>query len=170
MPPPARLYSLQNEIGVLREKQTAVLEDLSFARAAKRRAEDEVKEERSVRRKLEKHLKAMEDALARSKRMEDTALDQVKTEVEARRRAEALLADFKASKEQAERSIGGSGQSLFTSNTNDAAVLFQLASLIRGLPSNERTIALPFSNGGSIPSSGHVNASGDIAITGSSET
>ena len=168
MPPPARLYSLQNEIGELREKQTAVLEDLSFARAAKRRAEDEVKEERSVRRRLEKHLKAMEDALARSKRMEDTALDQVKTEVEARRRAEALLADFKAGKEQAEQSIGGSGQSLFTSNTNDAAVLFQLASMIRGLPSNQRTIALPFANGGSIPSSAHVN--GDIAITGPSET
>ena len=104
MDPAARLYALQNEISALREKQNVVLEDLSVARAGKRRAEDEVKEERSVRRKLEKHIKATEDALSRSKRMEDAALDQVKREVEARRRAEGLLADLKARKEQAEQS------------------------------------------------------------------
>lgn len=127
----ARLHSLQNEIGALREKQTAVLEDLSFVRAAKRRAEDEVKEERSIRRKLEKHLRTAEDSLARSKRMEDAALDQVKREVDARRKAEELLAATKAERDRA------GGSSLFAHpNANDAAMLLQLASMIRGTSSN----------------------------------
>ncbi|KAF8586692.1 hypothetical protein K439DRAFT_926412 [Ramaria rubella] len=152
----AKVYtmSLQSEISVLHEKQNAVLEDLSVTRAAKRRAEDEVKEERSVRRKLEKHLRATEDALSRSKRMEDAALDQVRREVEARRKAEALLAEFKANKEQAELSTSGSGQSIFTSeNSNNAAVLFHLASMIRGVPSSDRSASLSFGNGGPTASS-----------------
>ncbi|KAF8515443.1 hypothetical protein JB92DRAFT_2914791 [Gautieria morchelliformis] len=163
MASPAQLYSLQNEIGALREKQNTVLDDLSHARAAKRRAEDEVKEERSVRRKLEKHLRATEDALARSKRMEDAALDQVKREVEARRRAEALLADLKSKKEQAEHSGFGPGQSLFTSNSHDSAVLFHLASMIRGVPSSDRIV---MASGESGVSSARVG--GDLAITGPS--
>lgn len=168
MLPSAQLCSLQNEISALHEKQTAVLEDLSFARAAKRRAEDEVKEERSTRRKLEKHLRATEDALARSKRMEDAALDQVKREVEARRRAEGLLADLKVRKEQTEQSVHGAGQSLFTSNSNDAAVLFQLASMIRGASSNDRAVGLPLTSGGSIPSTARFG--GDLGISGPSES
>ena len=144
---PARLYNLQNEIGALREKQNALLADLSFARAAKRRAEDDVKEERSVRRKLEKHLRATEDALGRSKRMEDAALDQVRREVESRRRAEGLLADIKA-RNEVETSIRGYGAGhalLANPSANDAAVLLQLASLIRGVPSSA---ALQFGTGG----------------------
>lgn len=167
MDPLVRLHSLQNEIGALREKQNAVLEDLSLARAGKRRAEDEVKEERSIRRRLEKHLKSTEDALARSKRMEDAALDQVKREVEARRRAEGLLASLKARKEQAEQSIIAE-QSLFNSNPNDAAVLFHLASMIRGASSNEHPSVLPLASGGSMASSARIM--GDIAITGHSES
>lgn len=55
-----------------------------------------MKEERAVRRKLERDLKQAEDALKRSKRMEQTALDQFRTEVEFRRKAEVLLTNMKA--------------------------------------------------------------------------
>jgi hypothetical protein len=162
MASPAQLYNLRDEISALREKQNTVLDDLSHARAAKRRAEDEVKEERSVRRKLEKHLRTTEDALARSKRMEDAALDQVKREVEARRRAEALLADLKSKKEQAEHSGCGPGESLFNTNSNDTAVLYHLASMIRGFPPSDRTV-MPFPRGELGASSACVG--GDLAIT-----
>ena len=100
--------------------------------------------------------------------MEDAALDQVKREVEARRRAEGHLADFKAKKEQAEQSVGGSEQSIFNSNSNDAAVLFHLASMIRGVSSNNHPIAMPLAGGGSAVPPSRIG--GEISITGQSES
>ncbi|KAF8507455.1 hypothetical protein BU17DRAFT_71157 [Hysterangium stoloniferum] len=95
-----KLSRLQTELGILHEKQNSAIADLSLTRAAKRKAEDDVREERSFRRKLEKELRTVEDALKRSKRMEDAALDQVKREVEARRKAENLLAELRAKREK----------------------------------------------------------------------
>ncbi|KIJ49351.1 hypothetical protein M422DRAFT_27709 [Sphaerobolus stellatus SS14] len=127
----SQVFSLQNEIRSLRDKQDAFLEDLSMARAAKRRAEDEVREERVVRRKLEKDLRALEDTLARSKRMEMAAFEQVKREVEARRKAENLLNQLQA-ESQATASTSLTSRPV---EASPATALLQLINLLQSIPS-----------------------------------
>jgi len=119
---------LQKEVCALRERQDIVMEELSSVRAAKRRAEESIKEERTARRKLEKDLRVMEDALSRSKRLESTALDQVKREVEARRQAQNLVEKLKG---DAQKSTAGPCP---VPNANSAAALLQLLTLLRNIP------------------------------------
>ncbi|GJJ06208.1 hypothetical protein Clacol_000397 [Clathrus columnatus] len=96
----SQLNKLQEENKALRSKLASVMDDLSEVRIGKRRAEEEMKEERAVRRKLESDLKHSEDSLRRSKRMEETALEHIKREVESRRKTEALLANNEKTQQQ----------------------------------------------------------------------
>jgi chromosome segregation ATPase len=128
-----KLNRLQTELGMLHEKQTSAIADLSLARAAKRRAEDDVREERSIRRRLERDLRTVEDALKRSKRMESAALDQIKREVDARRKAENRLAELKAENHESPRPIA-----------DPSSMLLHLVSVLRNVnPIDHPTSAGP---------------------------
>lgn len=123
-----QINHLQNENKTLHSKCSDLLDDLAEARAGKRRAEDEIKEARVIRRRLERDLKEADDALRRSIRIEKTALEQIKTEVENRRRAEAVLDSMKA-------------QQLQTSTDSQQNILLQLTSFIQKLSRSEHSNA-----------------------------
>lgn len=161
----SQVLILQREIRSLRDKQDAYIEDVSVARAAKRRAEEEVREERAVRKKLESDIRVLEIALSRSKRMENSALDQVKTEVEARRKAEGLVRTLKAeSREAAAARVAKSSTPAASSSTATSAVnpsptsptIIQLLALLQSIPS--------FPTSGPSPSPAPSQASMELCI------
>jgi len=85
---PARYRILEREIQSLRDRQARQSTLLSESRSAKRDLEDDFACERNLRRKLERQLGDVEQDLATARRMETYALDQMKREVDTRRRAE----------------------------------------------------------------------------------
>ncbi|KAH8832433.1 hypothetical protein DL96DRAFT_1522579 [Flagelloscypha sp. PMI_526] len=79
---------LEREIHCLRNKSSQHTQALAEMRSTKRKLLDDLNDERSQRRRIERELKDAEEERDMAKRMETHALDQVKREVESRRRAE----------------------------------------------------------------------------------
>jgi hypothetical protein len=76
---------LERELQSLRDRETTQSHN---ARSAKRKFENDFTAERALRRKLERKLDDLEGQLDVSKKMEKFALEQMKREVDSRRRAE----------------------------------------------------------------------------------
>ncbi|THH17715.1 hypothetical protein EW146_g3137 [Bondarzewia mesenterica] len=79
---------LEREVKLLRDRQSMHSAELTKARAAKRKSEDAFEHERSMRRRLERHLDELERQLSRSQKKESSAMEQAMSEVKARQRAE----------------------------------------------------------------------------------
>lgn len=84
----AHQRTLEREIASLRDRLKGVTSQLAAVRSAKRKLEDDYDSERIYGRKVERKLDDVECKLDVSKKMESFALDQVRREVDARRRAE----------------------------------------------------------------------------------
>ena len=84
----AHKRNLEREIDFLHDQLKRVTSHLETARAVKRKLENDYDSERIRRRKVERKLNDVECKLDISQKMENFALDQVKREVDARRRAE----------------------------------------------------------------------------------
>lgn len=85
---PSHLNKLQRELQILRARDIEITDKLNNVSAAKRQLQRDVEAERCVRRRLERRLDEVEQEVVGAQKMEGYALDQVKREVEARRRAE----------------------------------------------------------------------------------
>lgn len=81
---------LEREIQSLRDRRKQQSDLLVEVRVEKRRLEEDLMIEREFRRRVQRHLDETEKELHTAQRMEKYALDQVKREVDARRRAEEL--------------------------------------------------------------------------------
>lgn len=79
---------LEREIQSLRDRHSDQADELSDVRSVKRKLEDVVDYERETRRKLEWQLAETKKERDNARKMESFALEQVKREVESRRRAE----------------------------------------------------------------------------------
>ncbi|KAI0633328.1 hypothetical protein C8Q77DRAFT_1057513 [Trametes polyzona] len=79
---------LEREVQSLRDRQADQAALLSRIQASKRRLEDDLEAERSVRRKLERQLERAESNAVDAQKCEKSALDQCREEVKTRRRAE----------------------------------------------------------------------------------
>ncbi|TFY83004.1 hypothetical protein EWM64_g999 [Hericium alpestre] len=80
--------SASGDVRALRDMQSNQASEFSAIRAAKRKLEEECADERALRKKLEYALCDVEKQLVRSRDMEGSVLQQVRAEIEARRRAE----------------------------------------------------------------------------------
>lgn len=81
---------LEREIQSLRDRRKQQSDLLVEVRVEKRKIEEDLMIEREFRRRVQRHLDEAEKQLHTAQRMEIYALDQVKREVDARRRAEEL--------------------------------------------------------------------------------
>lgn len=80
--------ALEREVQSLRDRHANNVANLTEARKAKRLLEDDLEDERIVRRKLEAEIAQHESELKALRHAEDCALEQCKREVEMRRMAE----------------------------------------------------------------------------------
>jgi hypothetical protein len=127
---PSRLRMLERELQSLRDRETAITTQLHNARSAKRKFEDEFTAERTLRRKLEHKLDDIESQLDVSKKMEKFALDQMKREVDARRRAEEMAECERDKRREVETAMKAQGtKPLF----EDLANMFQRAAKGEGI-------------------------------------
>ncbi|KIM92030.1 hypothetical protein PILCRDRAFT_171 [Piloderma croceum F 1598] len=127
---PSRLRMLERELQSLRDRETAITTQLHNARSAKRKFEDEFTAERTLRRKLEHKLDDLEGQLDVSKKMEKFALDQMKREVDARRRAEEMAECERNMRREVETAMKAQGtKPLF----EDLANMFQRAAKGEGI-------------------------------------
>jgi hypothetical protein len=127
---PSRLRMLERELQSLRDRETAITTQLHNARSAKRKFEDEFTAERTLRRKLEHKLDDLEGQLGISKKMEKFALDQMKREVDARRRAEEVAECERNKRREVETAMKARGtKPLF----EDLANMFQRAAKGEGI-------------------------------------
>jgi hypothetical protein len=101
----SHMQVLQREIEALRDKQSANANLISNIRSSKRKLEDELSSERSTRRKLEISLEDVKQDLRIAKKMEGFALQQVKKEVDTRRKAEARVEAEKEKRKEAEKAL-----------------------------------------------------------------
>lgn len=137
VPAPPKLagtLELEREINTLRDIHTAQTNLLSQTVSAKRKAEEELVNERKVRKKLEKRLDDVQKELVHEKRMEMWALEQTKKEVTARRRAEEMVVEEKAKRRACERDAAAekrASKPLF----EDLASMFQRAAQGDGMAS-----------------------------------
>lgn len=138
-----RVRILEREVQALRDRnsdhQTLLLE----SKAQKRKLEDELVCEKSARRKVETKLDQLETELQLVQRMESFALEQVKREVESRRKVESREKGLKRRVEDMEREmgngdIGQSSSGLF----EDLAHMFQKASHGEATRNDERGVYL----------------------------
>ncbi|TRM70011.1 hypothetical protein BD626DRAFT_476039 [Schizophyllum amplum] len=97
---------LEREISCLRDMQKRHIATIEDLRLGKRRLEDDLEDEKSVRRRLERQLSEMESERDSARRMEATALQQARQEVEARRRVQDALAEEQQRRQEAERRAG----------------------------------------------------------------
>ncbi|GBE81047.1 hypothetical protein SCP_0307700 [Sparassis crispa] len=88
--------TLEREIQSLRDRQASSSASASQLRASKRKLEEDINEERRIRRRAERALDTAADDLASARRGEKGALDQCKVELEARRRAEVRVEELEA--------------------------------------------------------------------------
>ncbi|KAL1741856.1 hypothetical protein HDZ31DRAFT_84549 [Schizophyllum fasciatum] len=112
---------LEREITCLRDKakrNSAIMEEL---RRDKRKIEDELEDERSLRRRLEGQISELEYERDSARRMEATALQQAQQEADSRRRAQESLAEEQERRREVE---GRAGRPLL----EDLARLFQQTS------------------------------------------
>jgi hypothetical protein len=131
----ARVQMLERELQSIRDRERNAASDLNIARSAKRKLEDDFHAERNLRRKLERKLNDVEGQLDISKKMENFALDQMKREVDARRRAEERAEGEREKRKEVEASLKARGSKpLF----EDLADMFQRAAKGEGivLPAN----------------------------------
>jgi hypothetical protein len=96
---------LQREIDLLRDHQSTQSNVLSDIRSGKRKLESDLASERSARKKLQMSLEDVERDLKMAKKMEGFALQQVKKEVDSRRKAEARVEAEKEKRKEAEKAL-----------------------------------------------------------------
>lgn len=131
----ARLQMLERDVQSLQDREKNAVTELNTARSAKHKLEDDFHFERNLRRKLERKLNDVEGQLDISKKMESFALDQMKREVDARRRAEERAEGEREKRKEVEAALKVRGsKSLF----EDLAEMFQRAAKGEGivLPAN----------------------------------
>jgi hypothetical protein len=87
----SRLPMLECEVKSLRKRQESQAVTIDNMQSLKRKVEADYSSERSLRRKLERHLDDLNKELNLARRSETHALEQLKREVETRRRAEENL-------------------------------------------------------------------------------
>jgi hypothetical protein len=127
---PSRLKTLERELQSLHETEKNIATQLHNARSAKRKFEDDFNTERNLRRKLERKLDEVETQLDISKKMEKFALDQMKREVDARRRAEERAECEREKRREVETNLKARGtKPLF----EDLADMFQRAAKGEGV-------------------------------------
>ncbi|OBZ68108.1 hypothetical protein A0H81_11806 [Grifola frondosa] len=103
--PRTSVRMLEREIQSLRDRHVNHTQWLNQARVTKRKLEDDLSEERHVRRKLERQLDhATEDAVG-ARRGEKFALEQCRLEVESRRRAEERAEQLRDDAMRMQRSL-----------------------------------------------------------------
>lgn len=95
--------ALERELMVLRDRHSSFISELTEARTAKRKTEDECSHERTLRRRAEARIDELERQLSKADKRMDSALEQVKREVEARRRAEDRAEDERKARVETER-------------------------------------------------------------------
>ncbi|EIM79159.1 uncharacterized protein STEHIDRAFT_163921 [Stereum hirsutum FP-91666 SS1] len=86
--PSSEQRALERELMVLRDRHSSFISELTEARTAKRKTEDECSHERTLRRRAEARIDELERQLSKADKRMDSAVEQVKREVEARRKAE----------------------------------------------------------------------------------
>ncbi|KAI0062923.1 hypothetical protein BV25DRAFT_1991122 [Artomyces pyxidatus] len=94
--------ALERDLQILRDRHASQVVELNSMRTAKRKVEDECVQERILRRKLERTLQDVETQLERTQKLEDAAREQVRWEVQARRKAEELVEQERAMRVEAE--------------------------------------------------------------------
>ncbi|KAI5889383.1 uncharacterized protein SCHCODRAFT_02634355 [Schizophyllum commune H4-8] len=116
---------LEREVDCLRDRQKRNEGIMDELRREKRRAEDELENERTVRRRLERQVSELEVERDSALRMEATALQQARQEVESRRRVQEALAEEQERRRELESRTGQvQGRPLL----EDLARLFQQTS------------------------------------------
>ncbi|KAK7005624.1 40S ribosomal protein [Favolaschia claudopus] len=95
---------LQREIQSLRDRHKNSTNVLADVRASKRKLEDTIEVERTVRRRLQRELDEVTKKRDYARRMESLALDQMKREVDSRRRAEDRAEEERELRKRAEQS------------------------------------------------------------------
>jgi chromosome segregation ATPase len=128
---PSRLRALERELKVVCEREATVVTQLQNTHSEKRKLEDQFGAERTLRRKLEHKLEDLQGQLDVSKKMETFALEQMKREVDARRRAEEKAEFERERRREIETEIKtrGSNKPLF----EDLADMFQRAAKGEGI-------------------------------------
>ncbi|KAH8832429.1 hypothetical protein DL96DRAFT_1767444 [Flagelloscypha sp. PMI_526] len=96
---------LEREIHCLYNNSSQHTQVLAEMRTTKRKLLDDLNDERSQHRRIERELKDVEEERDMAKRMETHALDQVKLEVESRRRAEDRADTEKRRRQNVENEI-----------------------------------------------------------------
>lgn len=114
---------LEREIQSLRDRQNVQSTLLSEARSTKRMLEESAEYERDVRRKLERQLEDTEKERDSARKMEAYALEQMKREVENRRRAEDRAEAERNLRREAEKCAEKRAKPLL----EDLAIMFQRA-------------------------------------------
>jgi hypothetical protein len=99
------LQTLRREIQSLRDQLARQDALLKQTHADKCKAEEELAREHSLRRKLERKLDEAEDAVHLARRMEGYAVDEMKREVEQRKRAEERVQAERERRRAAEKSV-----------------------------------------------------------------
>ncbi|KAL1660703.1 hypothetical protein GGF50DRAFT_62623 [Schizophyllum commune] len=116
---------LEREVDCLRDRQKRNEGIMDELRHEKRRAEDDLENERVIRRRLEQQVSELERERDSALRMEATALQQARQEVESRRRAQDALAEEQERRRELESRTGQvQGRPLL----EDLARLFQQTS------------------------------------------
>ncbi|KAL1703199.1 hypothetical protein EV121DRAFT_292523 [Schizophyllum commune] len=116
---------LEREVDCLRDRQKRNEGIMDELRHEKRRAEDDLENERVIRRRLEQQVSELERERDSALRMEATALQQARQEVESRRRAQEALAEEQERRRELESRTGQvQGRPLL----EDLARLFQQTS------------------------------------------
>lgn len=88
---------------VLRDRHSSFISELTEARTAKRKTEDECSHERTLRRRAEARIDELERLLSKADKRMDSAVEQVKREVEARRKAEDRAEEERKARVETER-------------------------------------------------------------------
>lgn len=108
--PSSEQRALERELMVLRDRHSSFISELTEARAAKRKTEDECAHERSLRRRADSRIDELERQLSKADKRMDSAVEQVKREVEARRKAEDRAEDEKKARLETERTAQARAQ------------------------------------------------------------
>ena len=99
------LHTLEREVQSLRDNQARQATLLDCTNSAKRKLEDDLSREVALRRRLERQLDEADKAIHSARKMENYAIDQLKREVDIRRRAEDRANAEREKRKDAERSM-----------------------------------------------------------------
>lgn len=129
----SRIQALENQIQSLRDREKIGNSQFAAIRSAKRKIEDDFDAERNLRKKFERRLNDMEGKLDVSKKMENFALDQMKREVDARRRAEERAENERERRKGVEASLNSRSSTTGRPLFEDLADMFQRAAKGEGM-------------------------------------